>query len=60
MHSFWVAFLVPFVGLIVWSLVRYASWILFPLIPRALRRALFTDYVTGEYLPPAAGRRAKD
>jgi general stress protein CsbA len=60
MHQFWVALLLPFVALVVFSVVRYASWLLYPLIPQSWRRTLFTDYITGEWHGPAAGRPAKE
>lgn len=57
MRQFWVALLFPFVALIVYSLVRWFTWVIFPLVPRSWRRALYTDGSTGEYRPPGGGRR---
>ena len=60
MHNFWVALLVPFAGTVVFAIVRYCSWLIYPLIPRSWRGALFTDYVTGEWKGPAADHPAKE
>ena len=52
MEFFLRALLVPFVLLIVLTLVRWLSWKLYPFIPRGMRAALFTDFHSGELKAP--------
>lgn len=59
MKSFYVALILPFAALIVFSVVRYFSWLIYRFIPRSWRETLYTDYATGRYSGPV-DRQARD